>query len=109
MVAGRLLWQIIGICELAVPQYIYSDYQKQFQEIQKELEVDVAEPIAKVIRISAATFTNTLDKRRGKVLARTRRNNSTAINRVPPSAPSLFGGDHSQLATTMPGAELGSH
>ena len=90
------------------PQYIYSEHQvkiyKQFQELQKELQVDVAEPIANVVRISASAFTNSLDKRREKVLSRIRRTNSkaaTAINRIPPSATSLFGGDHSQLAKVV--------
>ena len=46
------------------------------------------------------SFTNSLDKRREKVLSRIKKRNTsaaTAINRIAPSAYSLFGGDQGQL------------
>ena len=89
-------------------KYIYSDWQNKyyeyFQSIQRELQVDVAEPMANVARIAAASFTNALDKRREKVVSRIKKNNSkaaAAIMRIPPSAHYMFGGDHSQLAKVV--------
>ena len=75
-----------------------------FQSIQRELQVDVAEPMANVARIAAASFTNALDKRQEKVVSRIKKNNSkaaAAIMRIPPSAHYMFGGDHSQLAKVV--------
>ena len=49
----------------------------------------MAEPMANVARIAAASFTNALDKRSEKVIARIKKNNSksaAAITRIPPSA-----------------------
>ena len=89
-------------------QYIYSEWQNQnydyFQTIQRELQVDVAEPMANVARIAAVSFTNALDKRREKVITRIKKNNSNAaaaITRIPPLAHYMFGGDHSQLAKVV--------
>ena len=86
------------------PQFVYTEFQNKtwqdFTEIQKELQVDVAEPIANATRIAASFFTNTLEKRRESVLSRIRKKNSsaaTAINRIPPSASHMFGGDHAKL------------
>ena len=62
--------------------------------------MDLAEPLANVTRIAAASFTNALDERRGKVISRIKKTNlraATAITRIPPSAHHMFGGDHSQL------------
>ena len=76
----------------------------RYQSIQRELQVDVAEPMANVARIAAASFTNALDKRREKVISRIKKNNSkaaAAITRIPPSAHYMFGGDHSQLAKVV--------
>ena len=90
------------------PQYIYSTYQNQtytqFQDIQREFQVDVAEPMANVARIAASAFTDSLDKRREKVISRIKRNNTkaaVAITRIPPSSYYMFGGDHSQLAKVV--------
>ena len=89
-------------------QYIYSEWQNQnydyFQTIQRELQVDVAEPMANVARIAAASFTNALDKRREKVIARIKKNNSkaaAAITRIPPSAHYMFGSNHSKLSKVV--------
>ena len=85
-------------------RYIWSEQQIQayneMQSILTEFQVDVSEPLSNIARVSASAFTNIVDKRREKILSRIRKNNSnaaTAINRIPPSAYSLFGGDHSQL------------
>ena len=87
-----------------LPQLVHSGEQMEtwteFQEILKELQVDVAEPISNVARISASSFTHALDARREKVLSVVKKNNNkaaNAISRIPPSASSLFGGDHTQL------------
>ena len=78
-------------------QYLYSVHQNntydQFVEIQKEFQVDVAEPITNVARIAAAGFTDSLDKRREKVIARIKKNNTkaaVAITRIPPSSHHMF-------------------
>ena len=85
-------------------QYIWSESQIQAynecQSILKEFQVDVSEPLSNVTRIAASAFTNSLDKRREKVLSRIKKRNTsaaTAINRIAPSAYSLFGGDQGQL------------
>ena len=90
------------------PQFIYSPYQNetyaQFQDIQREFQVDVAEPMANVARIAASAFTDSLDKRREKVVSRIRRTNTkaaVAITRIAPSSYHMFGGDHSQLAKVV--------
>ena len=87
-----------------LPRLCYSEAQMEtwsdFQEILKELQVDVAEPISNISRISASAFTLALDARREKVLAVVKKSNSkaaNAISRIAPSASSLFGGDHAQL------------
>ena len=49
-------------------QYIYSEWQNRyyeyFQSIQRELQVDLAEPMANIARIAVACFTNALDEMR---------------------------------------------
>ena len=89
-------------------QYIYSASQNaqydQFQEIQREFQVDVAEPMANVVRIAASSFTNSLEKRREKVIKKIETNNTkaaAAITRIPPSSFYMFGGDHSKLAKVV--------
>ena len=85
-------------------KYVFSDVQNQyyehFQNLQREFQVDLAEPLANVARIAAASFTDALDERREKVISRIKKTNlraATAIARIPPSAHHMFGGDHSQL------------
>jgi hypothetical protein len=48
----------------------------QIQDIQREFQVDVAEPMANVARIAASAFTNSLDKRREKVITRIKKTNT---------------------------------
>ena len=93
-----------GPSDTVNPRYVWSETQlrtwNDFQGIQRELQVDVAEPIANASRIAAASYTNMLDRRREKVLSRIRKKNSTAataINRIPPSSSHMFGGDHAKL------------
>ena len=88
--------------------YVFSDvqngYYEHFQNIHREFQVDLAEPLANVARIAAAPFTNALDERQEKVISRIKKTNSksaTAITRIPPSAHYMFGGDHSQLAKVV--------
>ena len=83
---------------------VWSEKQTQMysqgQELLREIQVDIADPIANLSRVSAASFIDTLDKRREKVLQKIRRSNpsaATAINRIAPSASYMFGGDHSRL------------
>ena len=87
---------------------IYSTAQNtqydQFQEMQREFQVDLAEPMANVVRIAASSFTNSLDKRREKVINKIKTTNTKAafaITRIPPSSFYMFGGDHSQLAKVV--------
>ena len=89
-------------------QYIYSEGQnmayEQFQNVQREFQVDLAEPLASIARIATASFTGTLDERRDKVISKIRRSNTkaaSAISRIPPSAHFMFGGDHSRLAKVV--------
>ena len=88
--------------------FMYIEWQNRyfahFQNIQREFQVDLAEPLANVARIAAASFTNALDERREKVISRIKKTNlkaATAITRIPPSAHHMFGGDHSQLAKVV--------
>merc|ERR1711888_259021 len=88
--------------------YVFSEVQNQyyeyFQNIQREFQVDLDEPLANVARIAAASFTNALDERWEKVISRIKKTNSktaTAITRIPPSSHYMFGGDHSQLAKVV--------
>ena len=61
-------------------QYVYSEvqnrYHEHFQNIQREFQVDLAEPLANVARIAAASFTNALDERWEKVISRIKKTNS---------------------------------
>ena len=97
-----------GVEDTVHPRYVYSEVQNQyytyFRGIQREFQVDLAEPLANVTRIAAESFTKALDERREKVISRIRKTNSkaaSAITRIPPSAHFMFGGDHSQLAKVV--------
>merc|ERR1711891_84988 len=86
-------------------QYIYSEGQNrayaQFQDVQREFQVDLAEPLASIARIATASFTASLEERRDKMISKIRRSNTkaaSAISRIPPSAHFMFGGDHRRLA-----------
>ena len=90
------------------PPYIWSEQQiamyEQGQELLTELQVDVAEPIANISRVAAASFIKTLSKRREKVLEKIRKGNpsaATAINRMAPSASHMFGGDVKKLENVV--------
>ena len=89
-------------------QFIYSEGQNkayaQFQEVQREFQVDLADPIASIARIATASFTGTLEERPDKVISKIRRSNTKAasvISRIPPSAHFMFGGDHRRLAKVV--------
>ena len=89
-------------------RYVYSEVQNQyyayFRGIQREFQVDLAEPLANVTRIAAESFTKALDERQEKVIYRIKKTNSkaaSAITRIPPSAHFMFGGDHSRLAKVV--------
>ena len=89
-------------------QYVFSEGQNRayehFQNIQREFQVDLAEPLANIARIATASFTGALDERREKVISKIKKTNTkaaTAITRIPPSAHYMFGGDHSQLAKVV--------
>ena len=89
-------------------RYIWSEQQiqmyEQGQHLLRESQVDVAEPIANISRIATAAFTNTLSKRREKVLSKIKKGNptaATAITRIAPSASHMFGGDHKKLENVV--------
>ena len=89
-------------------QYIYNEGQNrayaQLQEVQREFQVDLAEPLANIARIATASFTGSLEERRGKVISKIKRSNTKAasvISRIPPSAHFMFGGDHRCLAKVV--------
>ena len=82
-------------------QFIFNEGQNkayaQFQEVQRELQVDLAEPLANIARIATASFTGSLEERRDKVISKIKRLNTKAasvISRIAPSAHFMFGGDH---------------
>ena len=60
--------------------YMSSEYQNntyaQFIKIQKEFQLDVAEPVTNVARTAGAAFTDSLDKRREKGIARNKKANT---------------------------------
>ena len=65
-----------------------------------ELQVDVSEPISNISRIAAAYYTENLDRRRTRILDNIKKTNSsvaTAIEKIMPSASTMFGGDHTRL------------
>ena len=97
-----------GVEDATHEQYIYSEGQNmayaQFTDVQREFQVDLAEPIASIARIATSSFTGTLEERRDKVISKIRRSNTkaaSAISRIPPSAHFMFGGDHRRLAKVV--------
>ena len=65
-------------------QFIYNEGQNrayaQFQEVQCELQVDLAEPLANIARITTASFTGSLEERRDKVISKIKRSNTKAAS-----------------------------
>ena len=64
-----------------------SAFYAQFTQLQREFQLDVAEPINNAARVSTGAFTNSLDKRREKIIIRIRKSNAkaaSAIARIPP-------------------------
>ena len=73
----------------------------QFVQIQMEIQLDVAEPVTNMARIA---FTDSLEKRREKVIARIEKSKTqaaSAIARIHPSSNHMFGGDHNQLSKVV--------
>ena len=86
------------------PEFIYADHQNRayadFQNIQRELQVDVSEHLANAARTAAAWHIKVMAIRREKVIAKIAKSNqkvANAISKIPPSAHGMFGGDASQL------------
>ena len=89
-------------------EYVWSQQQTQMYDdglkLLREFQVDVAEPVANISRISTAAFTGTLGKRHEKVLDKIKKTNpsaATAITRIAPSASHMFGGDHKKLENVV--------
>ena len=85
-------------------EFIYSENQQnsydEFCKILADYQVDVTEPISNITRLAASSYTTVLSRRREKVLKRIESTNpqaSTSIKRIPPSASTMFGGDHGKL------------
>ena len=85
-------------------KYFWEEHQSKglldLQNLLAELQVDVSEPISNISRMAAAHYTDTLDKRRARVLSNIKKNNpsvATAVEKILPSATTMFGGDHSRL------------
>ena len=88
---------IIGLAETSNPEYmgpnntkhtpfIYSVQKEtlydQFVQLQRGFRLDVMEPITNVTRIAAGAFTNSLDKRREKVITMIRKSNTQAASAI---------------------------
>ena len=87
-----------------VPKYIYADWQNtahdDFQDLQREWQLDVSEPLAIAARTAAAWHIKTMAVRRDKVIAKIASVNqkaANAISKIPPSALGMFGGDAAEL------------
>ena len=85
-------------------KYFWEEHQSKglldLQNLLAELQVDVSEPISNISRMAAAHYTDNLDKRRARVLSNIKKNNpsvATAVEKILPSATTMFGGDHSRL------------
>ena len=81
-------------------EMVWSEKQCEMYSQGQEIQVDIANPIANLSRVSVASFIDTLDKRREKVLQKIRKSNpsaATAINRIASSALYMFEGDYSRL------------
>ena len=90
------------------PEFVDSQAQEWYRdkllELQRELQVDLADPLANITRVAAESFTKALDERREKVIAKIKKTNSkaaAAITTIPPSAHFMFGGDHTRLAKVV--------
>ena len=88
----------------SVPKYIYAEWQNtayaDFQELQREWQLDVSEPLAIAARTAAAWHIKTMAVRREKVIAKIAKVNqkaANAISKIPPSAHGMFGGDAAEL------------
>ena len=61
----------------------------QFLQLQREFQLDLAEPVTNLAWIATGDFTDTLDKRREKVITRMKKSNTqaaSAINKIHPSS-----------------------
>ena len=88
----------------STPEFIYAEHQNtayaEFQDIQRELQVDVSEHLANAARTAAAWHIKMMAIRREKVIAKIARTNqkvANAVGKIPPSAHGMFGGDASEL------------
>ena len=88
----------------SVPKFIYAEWQNaayaEFQELQREWQLDVSEPLAIAARTTAATHIKIMAVRREKVVAKIANVNqkaANAISKIPPSAHGMFGGDAAEL------------
>ena len=88
----------------SVPKYIYAEWQNaayvEFQELQREWQLDVSEPLAIAARTAAAWHIKTMAVRRDKVITKIAGVNqkaANAISKIPPSAHGMFGGDAAEL------------
>ena len=50
----------------------------QFNQLQREFQRDVADPAANVARVAVGAFTDSLNKRREKIITRIRKSNTKA-------------------------------
>ena len=87
-----------------VPKYIYAEWQNtayaDYQELQREWQLDVSEPLAIAARTAAAWHIKTMAVRREKIIAKIAKVNqkaANAISKIPPSAHGMFGGDAAEL------------
>ena len=87
-----------------VPKYIYAEWQNtahaDFQDLQREWQLDVSEPLAIAARTAAAWHIKTMAVRRDKVIAKiafVNQKAANAISKIPPSALGMFGGDAAEL------------
>ena len=60
--------------------YNYSKHQ--FVQLQKVFQLDVGEPVTNVARTAAGAFTDSLDKRREKIISRIRKSNGSAASAI---------------------------
>ena len=88
----------------SVKEYIYADHQNsafaEFQELQREWQLDVSEPLAIAARTAAAWHIKIMAVRREKIIAKISKVNqkaANAISKIPPSAHGMFGGDAAEL------------
>ena len=87
-----------------VPKFIYAEWQNtaytELQELQREWQLDVSEPLAIAARTAAASHIKIMAVRREKVIAKIAKVNqkaANAISKIPPSAHGMFGGDAAEL------------